>query len=236
MGLLGAIVSVLVQMAIWAYIFRGDPAMMSYMMAYLVLAQFLTQVFTNWITGDVATKIASGAFVTDLIKPVNLVLVYWGPAAGTTLANILVRGLPLLIILSPLLAQQIHADGFKIALFLCICVAAYIMASAIYMLVGFLAFLTTEAGWFPRILFDTISFFSGAIIPLAFFPGWLAFITNLLPFHLMFSFPIRYLLEDMSQSEIVTNLVLLAGWLVFFLLLTQLTYRRVVWHFVVQGG
>ena len=236
LGLIGAVISVLVQLAIWAYIFRNDLNQMKYMMAYLVLSQFLIQLFYNSITGEVANKISSGAFTTDLIKPVNLILVYWGPATGTTLANMLIRGLPLLVILSPLLVNVVHVDLVKAIIFLCICFVAYLIASSIYILTGFLAFITTEAGWFPRILADTVSFFSGAIIPLAFFPDWLAFITKLLPFHLMISFPIRFLLEDLPPHEIVLNLALLAGWLVFFVCLTQFTYQRAVWRCVVQGG
>jgi ABC-2 type transport system permease protein len=173
MGFIGSIASVLVQMAIWAYIFRADPAMLKYMLAYVVLAQFLWQLFNNWITGDVASRIASGAFATDLIKPANLVLVYAGPAVGTTLANVLIRGLPLLLVLSPVLAGAVHAGPARLLVFLCICSMAYVMACLIYMLTGFLAFITTEANWFPRILTDTVNFFSGAAIPLAFFPGWL---------------------------------------------------------------
>lgn len=236
MGLIGAIISVLVQVAIWAYIFRNDLEMMKYMMAYIVLSQLLMQLFNNSITGEVANKISTGAFTTDLIKPANLILVYWGPAAGTTLANMIVRGLPLLIIFSPILANAIHMSVAKLLVFLCICFGAYMMVSTIYMLTGFLAFITTEARWFPRILLDTINFFSGAIIPLAFFPDWLAFITKMLPFHLIFSFPIRFLLEDLPQNEITSNLTLLAGWLVFLLLLAQLTYQRSIWRCVVQGG
>ncbi len=236
MGFFGALVTVLVQMAIWAYIFRADPAMTRYMLAYVVLSQFLLQVFANGLTGQVAGKISSGAFTTDLIKPANLILVYWGPAAGTTLANVLVRGLPLLLVLSPLLVGSVRADPLRLLVFAGVCVMAYVLISTIYMLTGFLAFVTTEAGWFPRILADTVNFFSGALIPLAFFPGWLGFVTKLLPFQLMLSFPIRLLLEDLPAGEVAWDLALLAGWLVFFLLLMRLTYQRAVWRSVVQGG
>lgn len=236
MGFIGALISVLVQMAIWAYIFRADPAMTRYMLAYVTLSQFMLQIYTNGLTREVAERISSGAFTTDLIKPANLILVYWGPAAGTTLANLLVRGLPLLLVLSPLLAGVVHADPLRLLLFACVCLLAYLTVSLIYMLTGFLAFVTTEAGWFPRILADTVSFFSGAIIPLAFFPGWLGFVTRLLPFQLMLSFPIRLLLEDLPAGEVAWDLALLAGWLVFLLVLTRLTYQRAVWRSVVQGG
>lgn len=226
----------MVQIAIWVYIFRNDANMMKYMMAYIVLSQFLMQLFNNVVTQEVANKISTGAFTTDLIKPTNLLLVYWGPSLGTTLANTINRGLPVLLIFSPLLINAMNISAVKILLFLLICFLAYMMVSFIYILTGLLAFITTEAGWFPRILRDTINFFSGAIIPLAFFPPWLAFITKILPFSLIFSFPIRFLLDDLSQSELTLNLVLLAAWCVFFLFLTQFFYHHAVRRCVVQGG
>jgi ABC-2 type transport system permease protein len=235
-GLFGSFFSLAVQIAIWVYIFRNDPAMIKYMTAYMIFSQFLRQVYENHLTWSMTEKISSGAFATDLIKPTSLVFTYWGSALGTMLANVITRGLPLFVLLSPLWLAAIQINIVKIGIVVGLCAAGYILINSIYILTGLLAFITTEANWFPRILRDTVNFFSGAIIPLAFLPGWLGLITKLLPFHLLYSFPIRFLLEDMPPSEITLNLVLLGGWLSFLLLLTWASYQRAVWRCVVQGG
>jgi ABC-2 type transport system permease protein len=235
MGILGSLFSVLVQIAIWTFIFQKDPAMLSYMTAYVVLSQLLGLVYFDQITTSLGNKITTGDFVTDLIKPVNSILVYWSTALGITLATVLTRGLPILVIFSPALVTQ-HLDIVKIFFFLGLCGLGYLLLGLIYILVGHLAFMLTELWAFGRMLRDTISFFSGAVIPLAFFPAGLAWFTNLLPFRLLYSFPIRFLLEEMPISEIWVNVALLVIWIVGLSLVLKWVAQRAVWHSVAQGG
>lgn len=234
-GVLGSLFSVIVQISIWAFIFQKDPAMLSYMTAYVVLSQFLNQVYVDYISVDLGNKIGTGDFVTDLIKPVNSVLVYWSTSSGVTLANTLIRGLPILVLFSPALFSA-HVDLIKAVGFIGLCLLGYILLGLIYLLLGHLAFIVTELWAFSRMLRDTISFFSGAVIPLAFFPGGLAWVANLLPFRLLYSFPIRFLLEDLPPLEVLGNLALLGVWIIGLSLFLKLVAQRAVWLSVAQGG
>lgn len=234
-GSLMSFVYMIVQIALWRFVFSKDPTMVKYMTAYVVLSQLLRHAYATEIAMMIEQKVISGDFVTDLIKPVNSVLVYWSTSLGGTLANIATRGLPVLVIFSPVLLNVELGLG-KILLFCGVYVAGYILVNLIFTLVGYLAFLATEVFHFRRTMDNTLSFLSGAIIPIAFFPSWLASITKLLPFHLLYSFPIRILLEDLPVKEIVENALLLGAWIVFLLVLLSIVSKRAIWRSVVQGG
>ena len=234
-GTLMSFVYMLIQIALWRFVFSKDPTMIEYMTAYVVVSQLLRHAYSTDISMMIQQKVISGDFVTDLIKPVNSVLVYWSTSLGGTLANIVTRGLPVLVIFSPVLLNVELGLG-KILIFCGVYVAGYILINLIFTLVGYLAFLATEVFHFRRTVDNTMSFLSGAIIPVAFFPPWLASIIKFLPFHLLYSFPIRILLEDLPLKEIVENALLLGAWIVFLSVLLGIVSKRAVWRSVVQGG
>src|SRR6476660_6078419 len=83
-GILGSLFSVLVQIAIWSYIFQTDPSMIRYMIAYVVVAQLLGQVYVDQLSVRIGDKIKTGDLAVDLIKPLNAILIYWSTALGVT--------------------------------------------------------------------------------------------------------------------------------------------------------
>lgn len=73
-------------------------------------------------------------------------------------------------------------------------------------------------------------------MPLALFPGWLQTVSKFLPFSYLYSFPINLLLGNVSSTEIVTNITIMCGWLLGWMGVFGLLFRRAVNAFVVQGG
>lgn len=235
MGFLGSIFSIIVQIAIWQYVFRKDTAMSLYMTAYVVLSQFIRIMHKNDISSKIGYNVASGNFVIDLIKPVDTNMTYWSMSMGTMLADIFTMGLPILLIFS-FAFVYIKFSLTKVVAFLTICIMNCILLRLMYILIGYLAFIVIEIWPFSRMLEDTIRFFSGAIIPIAFFPDWLKFISEVLPFHLIYSFPIRIILEELPVHELVSNILLIGLWCFAFFSMLFLVYKRAIWHSVVQGG
>lgn len=235
MGAIGSVFAVVVQIAIWNYVFRGDPAMVRYMTAYVVLARLLASLYQDKISNMIGDKVYNGSFVVDLIKPIHSVVAYVGAGLGDTLAELVTRGLPMLLIFFPTLLD-VGIQPLNLLAFFVLCMVGYVLITLVFTLAGHLAFVVTDLWAFGRMLRDTIFFFSGAAIPLAFFPDWLATLTKFLPFHLMYSFPIRVLLGDMPAVEIGSNLLMLALWTVGLWVALQLTYQRAVWRSVAQGG
>lgn len=235
-GFLLSFVYLIVQIALWRFVFRQDSAMIKYMTAYVVVSQLLHYAYSTEIAGMIGHKVRSGDYAVDLIKPVTSVMVYWSTSLGGTLANIATRGLPVLLVFSPVFLDVAKLSLARLLVFLGACIAGYIMTNLIFALIGHLAFVTTEIWPFARSTQNSIRFLSGALIPIAFFPPWLAAIARFLPFRLLYSFPIRVLLEDLPAEEVVRDSLLLGAWLVLLSVLLWLVHKRAVWHSVVQGG
>ncbi len=235
LSIFGSVFSILAQIAIWHYIFRNDAEMIRYMMAYVVIAQILSIFLNNNISARIGDKVTSGEFAVDLLKPVDPTLSFFSTSLGTTLAQLVNRGLLVILAFSPFLTR-IDLDIARILLAAAVCILGYLMANIIYLIIGYFSIVVFEIWPYSRLMNDTIRLFAGGVIPLAFFPGWLAEISKFLPFHFLYSFPIRIILGDISQTEIYQYGLLMISWTILLYGLLRLTYRKVIQHTVIQGG
>ncbi len=58
-----ALASILVQIALWQYLYRDDAAMMGYMMGYVIYANVIRTIYSNQIYHILAGKILNGDFL-----------------------------------------------------------------------------------------------------------------------------------------------------------------------------
>jgi ABC-2 type transport system permease protein len=80
--------------------------------------------------------------------------------------------------------------------------------------------------WFRRGITD---FFSGAIIPLSFFPAGLKTVSDILPFRGIVSVPATIFIGQMSESQILVTFAVEIAWIV------GLWYiARLIWHFAMR--
>jgi ABC-2 type transport system permease protein len=75
-------------------------------------------------------------------------------------------------------------------------------------------------------------FFSGAIIPVAYFPGWLAAIARALPFAAILQTPVDVWLGKAHAWQIAIQ----AAWAVALFAAGRVVLRRATRKLVVQGG
>ncbi len=78
-----------------------------------------------------------------------------------------------------------------------------------------------------------VNFFSGLLLPLAFFPPWLEFIANLLPFRALLMVPNEVLL---GQRSALSGLALQLFWVVVMTVIARAMLRAGERKVVIQGG
>ncbi|MEI6285550.1 MAG: ABC-2 family transporter protein [Bacillota bacterium] len=234
-SVLGILLWVAIQIAVWAYVFQKDAQMLAYMTAYVILAGVLNDFYNNRVTDLVAEKISSGNFAIDLIKPVNPLFSFWGTAFGGTAAALFCRSLPMVIVYSPCL-MHLHWSIGKILLSMIAAILGLVLVNLIFTLIGYLAFVFIEIWPYRRLVDDTIRLLSGAVIPIAFFPDWLIFAAKLTPFYFLYTFPINLLTKDLPVSEITGNYIVMLIWIAGLSLLLRLVYYRAVKYCIIQGG
>ena len=236
-GIMSSFFIVWTTIALWNYVYIDDAEMKEIMVIYTILANLISLFYSSIIADQIATKVYNGSFAIDLLRPVSFVKINFLQALGRTMANAVIKGVPLMILLFVIYRNylpmiQIQYLGISLIAIL----GAIVLYLEIYSVIGFLAFRFYEIWPFRRLMDDTIRLISGSFIPLNLFPNVLIQVSMYLPFRFLYSFPIELLLYGNVNDDIIQNLILLIIWITISGLILFGVYRSAIKKCVVQGG
>lgn len=206
---------------------------------YVWLGQALLMTVAIWgggTTDDLAGRIRSGDIAIDLYRPVGLVSWYLASDLGRAVYHLLTRGLAPTLVGVVLFdinlpASPAAAVGFVLALPL-----AVIVSFAIRFLVASSAFWLLDQSGVKVMSGAFAIFFSGMMLPLVLFPGWLGTIAHALPWAAFVQVPADIWLGKHVGGGLVAALGFQVMWAVILLACCQLVVRAATRKVVVQGG
>ena len=214
------------------------------MISYVVLTTILGFVtYNNDTLWYINTDIKKGTVGNYLIKPIS----YRGKFAATSFGSLLTMtvmfGLPFytaaLVTLGSLgFLPHLTFPAFfaHLGLFLLAGLCASLLNDTIAYIFGVLCFYTSS-GWGLNSLKTTlISFLSGTLLPLAFFPAGLREVVSWMPFAGMSQNPILILMMKYDLASSLRCVALTAAWIVALELFAKLLFSRAVRKVTVQGG
>lgn len=235
--LISSVFSILIQIALWKYLYASNTEMIKYMTAYTIISNIIKIFYSKKMADIIADKVSKGTFAIDLIKPINFFSVNYFSVLGEVVAKLIIRALPICIVFLPTLIKVVHINNYLMPILGVIAVIlGHFLNIILYALLGFMAFKYIEIWPFSRVLSDTIRLLSGAFIPLSLFPKYLKTISDVLPFKFLYSFPLRLILGNIQGIEILQNFFILAVWLMALILLLILIYNKAIDKCTVQGG
>ena len=236
-SIIGSVFNIFISIALWKYVYSYDLDKMNYMTIYVISSNLISMFYNKGMIGEIGGKVSDGSFALELIRPTNFVVLGYLRMVGNIIATVLMRGISVLFIFSPLIIRRRDIIHFNmIGLFFLAVLLGHLLFTILFALLGFMAFVCIEIWPFSRLLDDTIRFLSGSFIPLALFPDWLKDISAILPFRFLYSLPIEILIGELPVSEIINNFGILGIWLAVLFGLFLLLFKRAVNSFVVQGG
>ncbi|HXI16443.1 MAG TPA: ABC-2 family transporter protein, partial [Chloroflexota bacterium] len=103
-------------------------------------------------------------------------------------------------------------------------------------LINLSAFWLTDAKGVGALVFTSISFLSGLVVPLRLLPEGIQAVALALPFAGILQTPADVFLERVMGAELVTAVALQAFWAMALLVLSQVTLLAATRRLVVQGG
>lgn len=238
---------------LWLAVYRSgeggmDAAIHGYsyreMIAYVVLTtifNFIT--YNNDTVWNINTDIKKGTVGNYLIKPIS----YRGKFAATSLGNLLTMtlmfGIPFyaaaLVTLGSLgFLPDLSFPAFfaHLGLFLLAGLCASLLNDTISYIFGVLCFYTSSGWGLNSLKVTLISFFSGTLLPLAFFPAELRELVSWLPFAGMSQNPILILMMKYDLGTSLRCVALTAAWIVVLELFAKLLFSHAVRKVTVQGG
>ena len=175
-----------------------------------------------------------GTIATDLMKPIVVPLYFFSDGLGQTLLH------ALLVVPSLLCALLlVHIDvppPATLAAFAVSFLIGYGVNFFINFLMNSVAFWTLETFAAQLIVRWASDLLSGQIIPLTFFPGALGRLVFALPFAAVYSTPLLIYVGVVSPSDWARDILVQAGWLALFGLLSFWVWTAASRRIVVQGG
>lgn len=206
------------------------------MQGYLLISLFTSALISGSSEFRVSRAIWSGNIAVELVRPMDYQRANFAITIGNGMAEgVLVAALGL--VFAALIGFTTPPDHpITWLYFLVAMIFSFTIKFLVVYIFGLFTFWTTSGmglAWVRKGLTD---FFSGAVIPLSFFPGWLQGIADWLPFRGIVFVPGTIFIEKMPESQIFMSLALDVVWIVGLWYLA-----KVIWHFAmrkitIQGG
>ena len=200
---------------------------------WLVQALLMTVHVFQW--RELADRIRDGSIATDLSRPLDPQRYWLAFDLGRAPFHFLARGI-LPFAAGALVFRLDYPSPLDAAAFLVSVALAVVVSLAFRFLYNLPAFWLLDIRGVLLAALTISLFFSGMIVPLAFFPTWLADVARALPFASMMQTPVDIWLGKRAGWELLGIVALQAGWAIVLLALGRLTLRLATRKLVVQGG
>ncbi len=241
LNMVGSIFYVVAMFYLWQTIFLGSPGALSgftwpQMKAYLLVAFLLNSLMTWYAEWNMSQDLREGRVATDLARPMDFQASRLASAVGPVPFEFCSAVAVGAIVAAVFGGIAMPADPLHLALFLVSAALATLIKFGIVYCVSMTAFWTTgvEGIQVGRIAVQNI--FSGALIPLVFFPDWLRTLAAVLPFQGMVSTPALTYLGMMDGPTTALMIGVQAVWAIGLILLGRLAWRSAVKAVTINGG
>ncbi|WP_321004279.1 ABC transporter permease [Eisenbergiella porci] len=216
------------------HIISGMDAAQMY--SYLLIAFTLNHIM-GWSSENALSKeIKNGTVVKRCIRPVSFLSQSVAEMTGTLLPqlalNLIIASAGFLLFGRFLLVPSLQ----NIVLFLPCMAGALLLRILLIELCSLLCFYTTGylgISWTRNAIFE---FFSGALIPIVMFPGWLKSMAYMTPFPYMIQIPISILLGQELNVPLFQVYAVQFFWIGIFLALHGLFYKNIRKNLIIAGG
>jgi ABC-2 type transport system permease protein len=204
--------------------------------SYTWVTQALISVGAGWIISrDLMISIRTGDVVTDMARPWNFYGYWLSQSLGERGFNLLVRGSLTYLIgvlyFGAYIPRPAEALAFAIAIGL-----ALLLSFAFSFIVNLSGFWLLENSGVTMVANVLLSFFSGFLIPIAFFPPALAAVARALPFQAITGLPAQIFLGQIVGGSLAGALLLQLFWVVLLVGIGLLMLRAATKKVVIQGG
>lgn len=193
----------------------------------------LLKTYADWF---IHYEIREGNIATYLTKPIDYQVYNLFANIGSLLINLTAITLPtvfvMIFVLRVKIALGVGLFLFPLALFL-----AFLISFSIDYFVGLLAFYS-ESVWGVSITKEIIiSVFSGALIPLQFFPDAIQNVLYWLPFQAIYHTPIMMITRPAQGLNVFLPMILVQlAWAIILFFLARLFYNQAIKVLRIAGG
>lgn len=239
-ALLKQIIFITLNLLLWKTLFR-DKAVVSgvtfeQMLTFTILIAFLNNVYVHSIERNLRGRIRMGNVAVDYIKPINVFAMYFADDLGLIVVNLIQRFLPLLLIFSIFVKGILPASAINFILFLASVIFGFLILWLLSAIFGLLYFWVIDLGPLGGTKDIIVSFLSGSMIPIWFFPKKFQDISAFLPFMYTYQAPVDIFVGKTSIRQALFIIAVQMFWCAAFYAIFFILAKKANRNIMVQGG
>ncbi len=209
------------------------------MVVYVFMVYVTSSVVFSSISTIVSDDVVKGTVAMNLIKPIDYRISLVAMAAGNMVYRFLI---PSVFIWVGLELYKIKVLGLApvtalgVLLYLLSCIMSFLIYVLFDFCFGMIAFFTTYIFGMRMAKEALLSFLTGQLIPISFFPDVIQKVFEFLPFSSMVYTPVMIYLGKYTGNALVYMMLRQAVWVVILYAAGSLIWRKVTKRLVVLGG
>ncbi|WP_438432182.1 ABC transporter permease [Gorillibacterium sp. sgz500922] len=240
MNLLAGWIGLFSMYYLWKAIYAGRPVLAGFtweeMKAYLAVTFIANSLLSYYSESRIAGKIMDGSVAIDLLKPMDFQKARFAETLGSCVIEGVVGAVMVAVIGLAVMDVQLNMDGGTAVLFAVSLFSSLLVKFGIVYLTALLCFWTTGSMGLIWARQAVTNLLSGALVPLAFFPGWLERIAYALPFQSIIHTPASLALGSLTGADALGMVALQLGWAVLLWLAGKLLWKRAIRQITIHGG
>ncbi len=208
--------------------------------SYVWMQQAFLALFMAWMMeNEIFNSIVDGNIAYELCRPIDIYNMWFSRSLANRFSKALLRCIPVLLVSALLPAPYGLMLPVSLPAFFLFLVTLFLgtgVTVSFCMLIYMTCFFTVSSAGIRMVATSVVEFFSGAVIPLPFFPDGIRQVFEFLPFGSMQNVPLRIYSGDLQGSAMWQAALLQLFWLLALTgtgkLLNALAMKKVT----VQGG
>lgn len=228
------------QLYLWRNVFSHTPQVGTFdwerMRTYILVSYVVSSMTFSFVVFSVIRLVRTGAIATSLTRPIDFMYAQITEAVG----NAVIRGLISLIIAVLLSLMLFHIDlpasPAAVLFFLVSLVLSFLVRVTFDFAISLFSCFTLNGRGLNWIQWGIVGIFSGALIPLEFFPGWLKTAAAIMPFQAIVSTPLNIYQGSLQGPAVWSALGIQAAWVAFLWLLCRWLLGPCLRALEIQGG
>jgi len=239
-GIVTYFIYVSVYYFIWKAIYEHSTSIegfdFTHLLTYIGVGWIIRSFYFNNIDQDLAYQVMEGRLAMDLIKPVNIQLMYVARAAGESVFRLALLTVPTAVVLFLVYPLRLPASFGDAGAFLVSVVLSFLIVAAINFAVGTFALRLQSILGLLRAKFFLLELFSGLLLPMTFFPHIVQKILALLPFQYISYVPMLIYLGKLHGGGMARAIAIQILWVAILLALGDGLWRWSTRKLIIQGG
>ncbi len=203
---------------------------------YIWLGQAMLAMLPWNVDAEIRQMVRTGGVAYELLRPLDLYLLWFSRALAWRMAPTLLRAVPLFTIAWLFFGLQLPATWMAAAGWMLATLLAILLSSAISTLQNISLLWTIAGEGIANLTFAGVLVFSGMVVPLPLFPDWAQPVIKLLPFRGLCDVPFRIYAGHIPPSEYWREMVQQLAWIFGLIILGRWVLSRGMRRLVVQGG